>query len=460
MASGGSATRSASVRSFDFGSDDVLCAYDEYTPQMDQSFNGKRSDSLAKDLHESRVGRPLTNLYGQPEEISREDVISAVEKCMKKYADNLTRNLEGISGRLTQLELYCFKLERSIGEFRADMVREQSEADLKLKSLEKHIYEVHRSVQIIRDKQELSETQMELAELQLPQKKPTNSTHSQKNNEFPTTAAPEIKAHKDENDSSNLQLALTHPHQTSPTPDQNQACKVPPMQHPAPASLTVPPHDHYVLNQPNSYYTSHQPQSQNFQPPPFTQYRPQWSHPIQPLQSSSQPQAPSPQNPSLYARYLPNQPTNTIQTETYQGSSMAPPAPYITVPQTSSYGTSGGTIPHVPSQHNLQQNPQISFRPPLPQSNMPSYNAVYVIDGSRAPHPHYPPSNNLSAPQILNNHPYGEMIEKAVSMGYPRDQVIGIVQAMGESGQPLDLNALLDRLNAIASGGMRRPWSG
>ncbi|KAL0921522.1 hypothetical protein M5K25_008602 [Dendrobium thyrsiflorum] len=505
MASGGSATRSASARSFDFGSDDVLCSYDDYTQQMDATVNGKRSDSPAKDLHESRGGRPLTNRFGQPEEYAREDVISAVEKCMKVYTDNLTRNLEGISGRLTQLELYCFKLERSIGEFRADMVREQSEANLKLKSLEKHVHEVHRSVQIIRDKQELSETQKELAKLQLSQKEPTNSSHSPKSTDGITAAATENKAHKDDKDTSNLQLALALPHQTAPIPDQNQQYKELPIQQPAPTSLTVPPQDRYILNHANSYYTSLHPlpleqQSQNLQSelhyaqqrtqihdlsnqapanqPPFPQYRPQWSQPMQPQEPSSQSQAPRPQNPSTYARYSSNQPANTIQAEAYQGSSIAPPSPYIAVPQSSGYGVSGSSISHLPSHLNMQRQPlpqasQISFGPPSlvktgyigtntypSQSNMPGYNAFYVIDGSRAPHPHHQPNNNVAAPQMLNNHPYGEMIEKAINMGYPRDQVVGVVQGMGESGQPLDLNTLLDRLNAIASGGMRRPWSG
>ncbi|PKU79019.1 hypothetical protein MA16_Dca000363 [Dendrobium catenatum] len=435
MASGGSATRSASARSFDFGSDDVLCSYDDYTPQMDAAVNGKRSESPAKDLHESRVGRPLTNRFGQPEEYAREDVISAIEKCMKIHTDNLTRNLEGISGRLTQLELYCFKLERSIGEFRADMVREQSEANLKLKSLEKHVHEVHRSIQIIRDKQELSETQKELAKLQLSQKEPTNSSHSPKSTDGITSAATEIKAHNDDKDPSNLQLALALPRQTTPIPDQNQQYKELPIQQPAPASLTAPPQDRYILNQANSYYTSLQPLPLEQQKHPFPQYHPQWPQPLQPQEPSSQSQAPRPQNPSNYARYSSNQPANTVQAEAYQGSSIAPPSPYI-------------AIPHLPSH-------------PSQQSNMPGYNAFYVIDGSRAPHPRHLPNNNVAAPQMLNNHhPYGEMIEKAINMGYPRDQVVGVVQGMGESGQPLDLNTLLDRLNAIASGGMRRPWSG
>lgn len=82
------------------------------------------------------------DVYSQREEHDNRDLLLAVEKCMKKYADNLLRYLEGISGRLSQLELYCYNLERSVGDLRADLSRDQSESDLKLKSLEKHLQEV------------------------------------------------------------------------------------------------------------------------------------------------------------------------------------------------------------------------------------------------------------------------------------------------------------------------------
>jgi hypothetical protein len=92
-----------------------------------------------QDFHDSRYGRPSVKVYEQ-ESYAKEDVLSAVERCMKKYADNLLRSLEGITSRLSQLEIYCYKLERSIGELRSDMLR--SETDLRLKSLEKHLHEV------------------------------------------------------------------------------------------------------------------------------------------------------------------------------------------------------------------------------------------------------------------------------------------------------------------------------
>lgn len=94
---------------------------------------------LQQDFHDSRLGRPFVKAYEQ-ESYGKEDVLSAVEKCMKKYADNLLRSLEGITSRLSQLEIYCYKLERSIGELRSDVLRD--ETDHRLKSLEKHLHEV------------------------------------------------------------------------------------------------------------------------------------------------------------------------------------------------------------------------------------------------------------------------------------------------------------------------------
>ena len=80
--------------------------------------------------------------YNSPEDSLSQDMIATVEKSMKKYADNLMRFLEGISSRLSQLELYCYNIDKSIGELRSDLNSDHGEVDLKLKSLEKHIQEV------------------------------------------------------------------------------------------------------------------------------------------------------------------------------------------------------------------------------------------------------------------------------------------------------------------------------
>ncbi|KAF9611819.1 hypothetical protein IFM89_035804 [Coptis chinensis] len=81
-------------------------------------------------------------VYNQPVESLHQELISTVEKTMKTYVDNLLRFLEGISARLSQLGLYCYNLEKSIGEMRSDLLRENRESDAKLSTLEKHLQEV------------------------------------------------------------------------------------------------------------------------------------------------------------------------------------------------------------------------------------------------------------------------------------------------------------------------------
>ena len=80
--------------------------------------------------------------YGQPDDSINQDVITTVENSMKKHSDNLLRFLEGISSRLSQLELYCYNLDKSVGEMRSDLARDHEEAESKLKSIEKHVQEV------------------------------------------------------------------------------------------------------------------------------------------------------------------------------------------------------------------------------------------------------------------------------------------------------------------------------
>lgn len=54
--------------------------------------------------------------------------------------------------------------------------------------------------------------------------------------------------------------------------------------------------------------------------------------------------------------------------------------------------------------------------------------------------------------QFVRNHRYNELIEKMVSMGYRGDHVASVIQRLEESGQPVDFNAVLDRLNGHSSG--------
>ncbi|KAH8974684.1 hypothetical protein BDL97_01G114200 [Sphagnum fallax] len=96
---------------------------------------------------------------------------------MKKYADNLLHVLEGMSGRLSQLEFNSQHIEYTVGELKVESADNHGAADGKLRSLENMIREVQRSVQVLHDKQEISEEQLKLAKLQLDSKMgaPVNS---------------------------------------------------------------------------------------------------------------------------------------------------------------------------------------------------------------------------------------------------------------------------------------------
>ncbi|KAJ3704393.1 hypothetical protein LUZ61_008098 [Rhynchospora tenuis] len=513
---------SGSRSSFNFGSDDVLCSYDDFAAQ--DSSSTKRSDPSAKEFPDGRMARPLVNIYEQ-EDHSKDELVSTVERCMKKYADTLMRSLDGITGRLSQLEIHCYKLERSIGELRGDMVQGQNEADLKFKSLEKHMQEVHRAVQILRDKQELAETQKELAKLQTIQKE-----SGPKPEERAPTPVPESAKHEEAPQLSNNQLALvpSRPQAAQTQQQQQLSLQQPPLSH-----LPMQ-QDQYTVNQPTTYYPANQvptqqlppgyqyvqvtpaqqpqlpvqpspqpqPQPQQAPPPqvsqvvnpvpqqpaPIPQFPHQWAPQQQPnpnhntqqftpqaMQSSQalppsqpvQPQAapPRPHTPPGYSPYPPHQPSNPIP-ESYPVS-MAIPTSYSTAPQPGmnrsdmvpvGYGSQGNTRLPLPNQGSFVASPQMvktyTNPPPYMQGNMPGY--------SSGPY-NYPPSNapgiHSGSQQLPRNHPYGEFVEKAVGMGYPREQVTSVAMKFAETGQPMDFNALLDRLNGVSSPSPRA-WSG
>ncbi|XP_073026120.1 uncharacterized protein [Primulina eburnea] len=545
MASGSSGRGGNSgSKGFDFASDDILCSYEDYGNQ--DGNNGTHSDSSIgtnsnKEFHKSRMARtPVypTTTYSPPEESSfNQDVVLSVEKTVKKHTDDLMRFLEGISSRLSQLELYCYNLDKSIGEMRTDLVRDHEESELKLKSLEKNMQEVHRSVQILRDKQELADTQKELAKLQLAQK---DSTSAARNEEKPSPLASEEKKNENSSDVKSMQLALV-PHQVIPPPSlparpveyqqpsmappsmpsqtmpqsQGQAYYLPPQMNNQPVP-SHPSQTQYIpaqaqlqdfsrmSPQPTQSQVNQGPQVQSLAP-----YQQQWPQPQpqpQPQQQQQQqpqhvqpPQQPVMQtqirssSPAIYSSYLPNQsnqspadmiPNNMPVQMSYAGAtqpgSVGPDAlPY-------GYGAAGRPIQPQPSSQNLKtgyvsQSGDVFMnsgsRPALPPG------APYMMfdgEGGRAhhalPQPHfqqgaYPPSSiplnaqripgtNMVVPQSTRNHPYNELIEKLVSMGYRGDHVVGVIQRLEESGQPVDFNAVLDRLNGHSSGGSQRGWSG
>ena len=171
---------------------------------------------------------------------------------------------------------------------------------------------MHRSVQILRDKQELFDTQKELARLQLVHKDSSSSSHGE---ERVATPVPEPKKVDNTSDAHNNQLALALPHQIAPQPQQQhqQQYYMPPTSQlqntPAPAPVPPPPSQpqappaqaHFMPppaapSHPSSAQTQSFPQyQQNW--PPQPQARPQSSGAYQPYTPPAPPSNQSPVEP-------------------------------------------------------------------------------------------------------------------------------------------------------------------
>ncbi|PIN19277.1 Non-specific serine/threonine protein kinase [Handroanthus impetiginosus] len=528
MASGPSGRSNPGSKPFDFG-DDILCSNDYYGAQ--DGDNGSHSDppvaaNPAKEFHKSRMARSSvypSATYSPPEESSfNQDVMPNVENTVKKYTENIMRFLEGISSRLSQVEVYCYNLDKSIGEMRSDLVRDHEESESKLKTLEKHVQEVHRAVQILRDKQELADTQKELAKLQLAQKEVPSASNTQQIDDRASTPATEAKKSDSSSDAHDKQLALVLPHQVAPPPSlptRPVEHQQPPMAPPAslPPQSMAPVHAYYLPapqttnipppSQPSqTQYLPTQSQVQDHtrmapvpqsqvNPNPHVQsgppYQQQW--PQQPQQPVMQPQIRN-SSQMVYSNYIPGQ-SNQPPVE-MAPNSMPMQMPHVGASQPGSagpeaipygYGAPSRPIqPQPAAQHHKTgygAPPGEGYVPSGPRPALPPGNTYMMFDGEggraqqpppqqhfqQTPYPptSYPlqnpqrlPSANMVLPHSMRSHPYNELIEKLVTMGYRGDHVVGIIQRLEESGQPIDFNSVLDRLNGHSSGGSQRGWSG
>lgn len=69
-------------------------------------------------------------------------IVSAVERTMKNYADNILRVLEGMSGRLSKLESVTHNLEHSVASLKISVDEYHDEADGRLRALNNRVVEV------------------------------------------------------------------------------------------------------------------------------------------------------------------------------------------------------------------------------------------------------------------------------------------------------------------------------
>ncbi|KAL0320352.1 UNVERIFIED_CONTAM: hypothetical protein Sradi_5296700 [Sesamum radiatum] len=340
--------------------------------------------------------------------------------------------------------------------------------------------QVHRSVQILRDKQELADTQKELAKLQLAQKESSLANNNQQNEDRASTPASEVKKSENSSDTHDQQLALALPHQVSPQPsiparplEHQQPSMAPPSSMPPQSMPQVqayylpPPQMSNIAasSQPSqTQYLPAQPQVQDLSrmPPPPTQPQVNQSPQVQslpPYQQQWAPQVqqpvPSPQQPVMqpqirtssqvvYSSYLPNQPNQSPaemvpNSMPMQVSFVGAPQPGSTGPEaTYGYGSAGRPIQQQPPPQHLKpgygSQSGEGYVPSGPRSALPPGNTYMVFDGEGGRTHHPPPQPHFQQNPILHSR-------------------------LEENGQTIDFNSVLDRLNGHPSGGSQRVWS-
>uniref|UniRef100_A0ACD5TKL4 Uncharacterized protein n=1 Tax=Avena sativa TaxID=4498 RepID=A0ACD5TKL4_AVESA len=322
--------------------------------------------------------------------------IADIDHTMKKYADNLLHALEGVSSRLAQLEGRTHHLEDSVGELKLTVGNYNGSTDGKLRQFENTLREVQAGVQILRDKQEIVETQIQLTKLQVSKAEDVQQENASAgqidSQQQPTAPQPTVQLQHQAHPSSQPPALPALPAPNAPLPPmlhnqpppQFQAHLPHPQMHsvqPAP-SLPAMPHESY-------YPPSAQPTDaahQQYQAPPTTQPQaPQAApHHYQPppqYAPYSQPPPPGSVNPQTAAPPLPQQPEEPTPygppAQSYppaQGfppaqsypPNVRPPSPYMPPP--------GGPAPPF-----YGPNPGM-YEPPAVRPNSgppPSYNAGY-----------------------------------------------------------------------------------
>ncbi|CAL4910141.1 unnamed protein product [Urochloa decumbens] len=435
-----------------------------------------------------------------------------IDRTMKKYADNLLHALEGVSSRLSQLEDRTYNLENSVGELKLTIGNNNGSTDGKLRQFENMLREVQAGVQILRDKQEIVETQIQLAKFQVPKGEdvqPENAAAGQAGSQQqPAPPQQTIQLQNQAPTAPTVLPALPAPTAPPPPPPiqnqppphfpghvpHSQVPSVPPAL-PAPSVPSIPQESYYPPSaQPTD--TTHQqyqappgpqtqaaptPPPQHYQTPPqFGQYsQPPPPASVNPSAALPPPISQQPEEPAPYGPPAQSYPQN-----------VRPPPPYMPPP-------SGPVAPFYGPNHGMYEAPAVRPNSGPPQSYNAGYKAPgaggfsdsYGYSGSpshrgnagmKPPSPFAPPGGSggygrLPTAQVLpqaapvsstpsgssgTRVPVDDVIDKVATMGFSKEQVRATVRKLTENGQNVDLNVVLDKLMNDADTQPQRSWYG
>ncbi|KAF2316356.1 hypothetical protein GH714_041697 [Hevea brasiliensis] len=435
---------------------------------------------------------PARVLVEKDQNASDVAIVSEIDKSMKKYADNLVHILEGVSARLTQLESRTRHLENSVDDLKLSVENNHGSTDGKIRHLENILREVQTGVHLLKEKQEIVESQLQLTKLQVSkggqqQSETQNSGHmdtvqqaaSALHNLTSSCNKQHLPLHILTN---NFLPSLFHnpfllflflfPPAVPPPPIFQQN-----LSPPAPLPNQLPQSQIPSVPQREPYYS---PPSQT-QDPPNLQYQ------VSPSQHS-QPSHAGPPHQSYQLAPQPqySQPPQLPQPQTQplvSPASGAPPSPqfygapsHIFEPP-SSRPSSGFSAGYDPPSGTTESYPyggppsQYGSKPPMKPQQLSSL-AMSHSAGSGYPQlptarilPHALPTasgvgGGSSSSGTGNRVPIDDVVDKVTNMGFPREHVRATVRKLTENGESVDLNIVLDKLMNDGEVQFQRSWLG
>ncbi|KAJ9152660.1 hypothetical protein P3X46_026205 [Hevea brasiliensis] len=462
---------------------------------------------------------PARVLVEKDQNASDVAIVSEIDKSMKKYADNLVHILEGVSARLTQLESRTRHLENSVDDLKLSVENNHGSTDGKIRHLENILREVQTGVHLLKEKQEIVESQLQLTKLQVSkggqqQSETQNSGHMdtvQQAASAPPQSHQQLQQAAPAPPHTHQQLPpITFPQSIPSVPVSVPPPAVPPppifqqnLSPPAPLPNQLPQSQIPSVPQREPYYS---PPSQT-QDPPNLQYQvspsqhsqpshagpPHQSYQLAPQPQYSQPpQLPQPQTQPLVsvchhpeeAPYVPSQSyPPSLRQSSSQPASGAPPSPqfygapsHIFEPP-SSRPSSGFSAGYDPPSGTTESYPyggppsQYGSKPPMKPQQLSSL-AMSHSAGSGYPQlptarilPHALPTasgvgGGSSSSGTGNRVPIDDVVDKVTNMGFPREHVRATVRKLTENGESVDLNIVLDKLMNDGEVQFQRSWLG
>ncbi|XWS44146.1 hypothetical protein CRYUN_Cryun15aG0019500 [Craigia yunnanensis] len=425
-------------------------------------------------------------------------IVVEIDRTMKKHTDNLMHMLESVSARLTQLESRTRHLETSVDDLKVSVGNNHRSTDGKMRQLENILKEVQTGVHVLKEKQEIMEAQLQLAKLQVTKgDQPSETQNTAHMDSVQQGASAPFQSHQQLPPAASFPQSLPYvppPPPSVPAPALPQHNLPPPVQHsnqyPQNQVPSVPQRDAYYPPPGQTQETSSQqfpmPPTQQPQPPsaaaPHQPYQPvpppQFSQPPQPLQlqpslghhPEEAPYVPSQTYPPNL-RQLPSQPSSgPPSSQQYYG---APPQMHEPPSSRPGSGFSTGYIPQSgPSEpYAYGGSPsQYSGGSPMKMQQLPSHMGQSAGSG----YPQLPTARMLphalptasgvgggSGPSGPGNRvPLDDVVDKVISMGFPRDLVTATVRKLTENGQSVDLNVVLDKLMNDSELQPPRGWFG